>query len=226
MKDAFGSRLPEIFQTPVRHAADRKVPGEAARRLPEHAKCILPVWGYSFVRTFLEQGLPTLLAPGNVPALAGALPCEFVIMTSYEDAPYLRVHPAFRRLSEVCRTEIRYIDHLITGTSYSTTITLAYTEEVRATGERLTDTCFFFLVSDYILADGSFANILKRMMNGASGVLVGNFQIVYEDALPWLQEQLNRSPLSLSLSARELMRWGLSPSLDCRRQHRQLSLEP
>ena len=177
---------------------------------PKQIKLILPVWGYKFVRTFLEQGLPTLLAPGNVPALAAALPCRFVIMTSYEDAPYLQVHPAFRRLCETCRTEIRYIDHLITGTNYSTTITLAYTEEVRETGTAVTDTAFFFLVSDYIVADGSFANILKRMMSGASGALVGNFQIVEEDALPWLHEQLNRSPLSLSLPARDLMRWGLS----------------
>jgi len=203
--------------TTVRKTLPRRAPpqgrkDEIARRHtpPKQVKLILPVWGYKFVRGFLEEGLPTLLAPGNVPALAAALPCQFVIMTSYEDAPYLQVHPAFRRLCQVCRTEIRYIDHLITGTNYSTTITLAYTEEVRATGEALTDTAFFFLVSDYIRADGSLANILKRVMNGASGVLVGNFQTVLEDALPWLQEQLNRSPLSLSLSARELMRWGLS----------------
>ena len=59
-------------------------------------------------------------------------------------------------------------------------------QEVRATGEGSTDTCFFFLVSDYVMADGSLANIVKRMMAGASGILVGNFQVVHEDALPWL----------------------------------------
>jgi hypothetical protein len=198
----------------LRRSLARVAPPAAApprrQTLPKQIKLVLPVWGYKFVRAFLEQGLPTLLAPGNLPAIARMLPCRFVIMTSYEDAPYLQVHPAFRRLCEVCDIEIRYIDHLITGTNYSTTITLAYTEEVRATGEAVTDTCFFFLVSDYIMADGSLANIVKRMMAGASGILVGNFQVVHEDALPWLQEQLNRSPLSLSLSARELMRWGLS----------------
>jgi SAM-dependent methyltransferase len=190
-------------QEPLRAPPRRHTP-------PKEIRLLLPVWGYRFVRAFLEQGLPTLLAPGNVPALAAALPCRFVIMTSYEDAPYLRVHPAFGRLCETCEVEIKYIDHLITGTNYSTTITLAYTEQVRAAGDAITDTCFFFLVSDYIMADGSLANILKRMMAGTSGVLVGNFQVVFEDALPWLQEQLNRSPLALSLSARELMRWGLS----------------
>lgn len=190
-------------QQPQRPIARRQTP-------PKQVRLLLPVWGYTFVRTFLEHGLPTLLAPGNVPALAAALPCKFIIMTSYEDAPYLQMHPAFRRLCETCDVEIKYIDHLITGTNYSTTITLAYTEEVRAAGEAITDTAFFFLVSDYIVADGSFANILARILRGASGVLVGNFQVVYEDALPWLHDQLNRSPLSLKLSARELMSWGLA----------------
>ena len=38
------------------------------RSPPKAAKLLLCVWGYSYVRQFLECGLPTLLAPGNVPA--------------------------------------------------------------------------------------------------------------------------------------------------------------
>ena len=45
------------------------------RAPPQAVKLLLPVWGYRFVRQFLECCLPTLLAPGNVPALAGTLPC-------------------------------------------------------------------------------------------------------------------------------------------------------
>ena len=60
-------------------------PGE--RRTPPKAiNVLLPVWGYPFVRQFLEVSLPTLLAPGNLPALAKALPCTFILMTSEEDA--------------------------------------------------------------------------------------------------------------------------------------------
>ena len=111
--------------------------------------------GISYVRQFLECGLPTLLAPGNIPAVAAALPTEFVLLTSADDEPYIREHAAFKTACRICKTEIRPIDHLITDGNYSTTITLAYTEAVRAAGDAMVDTCFFFLVSDYIVADGS-----------------------------------------------------------------------
>jgi 2-polyprenyl-3-methyl-5-hydroxy-6-metoxy-1,4-benzoquinol methylase len=192
-------------------AREAPSPGMAPPRSPpKSVQCVLPVWGYAFVRQFLELGLPTLLAPGNVPALASALPTRFIILTKLDDEDFIRHHPAFRRLCEVCPTEIHLIDHLITGSNYSTTITLAYTEVVRAAGEDMLDTCFFFLVSDYIVADGSFKSVLDRMLNGRSGVQVGNFQVVLEDALPWLQEQLNKSPTSLAIPPRELLQWGLN----------------
>src|SRR5947209_1974296 len=154
------------------------------RSAPSAIKLVLPVWGYEYVRQFLEYGLPTLLAPGNVAALTKELPCEFIILTSTDDEEFLREHANFKRLSAICETEIRPIDHLITDGNYSTTITLAYTEVVRSLGPAMVDTCFFFLVSDYIMADGSLLSALKRMLGGASTVLVGNFQVSREDAMP------------------------------------------
>lgn len=177
---------------------------------PAAIKLLLPVWGDRFVRQFLDVGLPTLLATGNVPALASMVPCEFVILTSEDDEPVIRLHPTFRALQKICATKIRLIDHFITGGNYSTTLTLAYTEAVRAAGPAALDTCFLFLLSDYIMADGSLAHVMERMMKGASGVLVGNFQVAVESAFPWLHEQVNRSTPALALQARELMRWGFA----------------
>src|SRR6202050_3965869 len=133
--DDHGAVTPPLLRTPLKAV-----------------KFVLPVWGYSYVRNFLECSLPTLWAPGNVPAVAAAVPSQFVILTSADDATYIREHPAFRRLAAACETELRLIDHLITDGNYSATITLAYVEAVRESGEAMVDTCFFFLVSDYILA--------------------------------------------------------------------------
>jgi hypothetical protein len=181
-----------------------------ARRSPPRAiKVLLPVWGYNYVRQFLECGLPTLLAPGNVPALATALPTEFIILTSVDDETTIREHAAFRHLAATCETKIRPIDHLITEGNYSTTITVAYAESVLAAGEAMLDTCFFFLVSDYIVADGSLANALKRMQRGISAVVVGNLQVAREDALSWLEGKIAGNELSLALPPREMMRWAL-----------------
>jgi hypothetical protein len=186
-----------------------RAPAGEGRGPPQAIKLLLPVWGYRYVRQFLELGLPTLLAPGNIPALAQSLPCEFVILTSTEDEAYIHDHPAFARLSAICRAEIRLIDHLVTGSNYSTTITLAYAEAVRATGSAMLDTCFFFLVSDYIVAQGSLAGVLKAMQAGASGVQVGNFQVTAEDAIPWLREELDPASNTLALPPRDLVGWAL-----------------
>jgi hypothetical protein len=176
----------------------------------KRVRCLLPIWGYPYIKKFLEVALPTWLAEGNLPALSAALPTEFVLLTSREDETYLRAHPGFKRLSAACKTTVHYIDHLITGNNYSTTITLAYAEAVRSLREEMLDTCFFFLVSDYIVADGSFGNVLKRMQAGRSGILVGNFQVVEEEALPWLVNTLQTSPQVLRLTSRNLMKWALS----------------
>lgn len=173
-------------------------------------KLLVPVWGYHHVRHFLDCSLPTMLAPGNVPAVAAALPAEFVILTSANDEEYIRQHPAFKALSSSCKASVKLIDHLITDGNYSTTITLAYTEAVREVGDAMIDTCFFFLVSDYIVADGSFGNALKRMQKGISAVVVGNCQVVLEDAMPWLRDQLATSRLMLALPPRMLMGWALN----------------
>ena len=128
----------------------------SSRRPPARTvRLLLPVWGYRYVKLFLEFSLPTMLAPGNVPALAGMLPCTFVLLTSSADAGAIAEHPGYQLLSSICSTEIQLIDDLITGDNYSTTITLAYERAVRATGADMLDTCFFFLISDYLVADVS-----------------------------------------------------------------------
>jgi len=83
------------------------------------------------------------------------VPTEFVLLTSREDEIYLRAHPGFKRLSRYARRGSFYrpSDH---GTNYSTTITLAYTEAIRApatTCSTPVSCCWFH----YIVADDRFA---------------------------------------------------------------------
>jgi hypothetical protein len=174
---------------------------------PTAVKVLLPVWGYRFVRQFLDFTLPTLLAPGNLPALASALPCQFVILTAEQDEDFIREHPAWQALERICDVEIVQIDDLIMDGNYSTTITLAYALAVRRTGEQMIDTCFIFLVSDYLMADGALGNVLKRMQTGVSAVLAGNFQIIAEEAIPLLTRKLTAGSVAMPVAPRELLRW-------------------
>src|SRR3984957_574920 len=78
-------------------------------------RCLLPIWGYAYVKKFLEVALPTWLADGNLPAVSRMAPTEFVFLTSREDEIYIRAHPGFKRLSAICETKVHFVDHLITG---------------------------------------------------------------------------------------------------------------
>jgi hypothetical protein len=185
-------------------------PLSGMRGPPKYVRCLLPIWGDRYVRQFLDVGLPTWVAEGNLPALARTLPTNFVLLTTKEDEGVIQRHPMFERLKTLCPVVIHRIDHLITNFGHSTTITLAYAEAVRSVGLQMLDTCFFFLVSDYIVADRSFSNVLKKMKGGCSGVQVGNFQVVQEDATPWLSAKRDSVSGVISFSSRELMGWGLS----------------
>jgi 2-polyprenyl-3-methyl-5-hydroxy-6-metoxy-1,4-benzoquinol methylase len=177
---------------------------------PKAIKVLVPVWGYKFVHRFFNFSLPTLLAPGNLPALARTLPTEFVFLTGRVEEAMIRESPGFRRLSQVCDASFELIDDLITEGNHSTTVTLAYARAVRRVGAAMLDTCFFFLVSDYIVADGSFASVIKRMMAGTSAVQAGNFQVVEEDVALWIAEGRKHGKDALVLPPRELMRLALA----------------
>src|SRR5262249_26860229 len=145
-----------------------------------------------------------------VPALAEALPCQFEFLTTADDEPHIRQHPWFEKLSKVCQTRVRTIDHLITARNYSTTITLAYAESVRAAGSAMLDTAFIFLVSDYLMADGSLRSVLARLRSGSNAVLAGNFQVVAEQSIQSLRALIAPGEPDLALSSREWMRWALA----------------
>src|ERR1700704_5503956 len=66
------------------------------------AALLVPVWGHSFVSQFLEFSLPTLLAPGNIPAIVQDLPLRVVVLSSRADEPLIRAHPSWRHLQQLC----------------------------------------------------------------------------------------------------------------------------
>ena len=175
---------------------------------PQAVRLLLPVWGQRYLRRFFEFSLPTMIAPGNIPALAATLPCTFVFLTSAQDAELIAEHPGYRYLSAICRTEIVPIDDLITGDNHSTTITLAYERAVRAAAA-ITDTCFLFLIADYLVADGSFRHVLARIQEGVSGVLAGNFQVTEEDAAPAFHSTFASGDVALTLEPRALAAWAM-----------------
>jgi hypothetical protein len=180
------------------------------RNAPRAVVLLLPIWGSRYVSQFLEFGLPMLLAPGNLPAVAGELPTRVVLLTGEADVPLIRAHPSWRRLQQVCAAEIETIDDLITQGNHSATITLAFARAMRACGPAITDTCFILWMSDYLVADGSLTALLQRFKSGASAVFAGNFQVVAEDAIQSFRRAIDPAATSIAISSRELIAWSLA----------------
>ena len=172
-------------------------------------KLLMAVWGEGHIHHFTQIGLPTLLAPGNVPALAAEYPCEFVFLTSTNDEEIFLEHPAVRALQKLCAVSFRPIDDLIGEGNYSTTVTLAYARAIQSCGEGMLNTYFIFLVSDYIMADGALRGLMKHIRDGRSGVLAGNFQVIHEDTGADLREAVDPDSHVLAIPPRRLMRYAL-----------------
>ena len=170
-------------------------------------RILLPVWGKRYIEQFLDFCLPTLLAEGNLPALCRRAACTFVLSTRTRDVEIVRSNAYWQTLERLCAVEIVAIDDLISS-SHSTTITFAYADGIRSCKSERVDTCFIFLVSDYVLADGALDNVFARIAAGASGVLAGNFQMTSEGAESYLL-RARGDKSCLSIKPRELIRLAL-----------------
>jgi hypothetical protein len=170
-------------------------------------RILLPVWGKRYVEQFLDFCLPTLLADGNLPSLCRRGACTFVLFARAKEIEAIRRNRFWQALQRLCAVETIAIDDLISD-SHSTTLTLAYVRGIRSCKSGLLNTCFIFLVSDYVLADGALNKAVSPVVAGASGVLVGNLQMTSEEAASVLL-QARADKLYLSIKPRDLARLSL-----------------
>lgn len=173
------------------------------------ARILLAVWGESFIKHFLESSLPTLLAPGNVPALATTYPLTFVFLTRPSDIPVFAASPAYQKLVQICKIEFISIADLIQLTNYSSTLTYAFDRAIRQTGAAMLNTYFIFLTSDYLMADGSLRGLMRYMQKGYSGICAGNFQVVEEKITPLLARHYDAATHVMQIGPRELLEYSL-----------------
>jgi hypothetical protein len=162
------------------------------------------------MQSLLEFCIPTLLAPGNIPAIARMLPTKFVLMTRAKDVSLVEGHTTWKRLSEVCDVEIRCIDDLVTRDNHTASITLAFRRAILASGHAMSETCFILMNSDFLVADGSLTTVIRKIRNGCDCVLAGNFQIVAEEASRYLKPHIDRDSRSLTLDSRRLLKFSFS----------------
>ncbi len=170
------------------------------------ARIIMTVWGEGYLTEMLEVTLPAVVAPGNLPALAELVECEYVLVTESAFFDRIRATPIFQRIEAVCSARLVSLDDLVmTRNHYGMTLTHAFCRGFEDLGAAMTDCHLIFLNGDFILADGSWRNLARKIVDGHSLVVAPSYCAIKERVEPILRKRMAAAgEESLVIPQREL----------------------
>lgn len=166
------------------------------------------IWGERYRRYLADYCLPSLLSPGNIPALGDLTSSRFLIATTKEDWAEIQKEPILDRLAAHVRPEFVAIPppppgvsscvHMGVGHKLVTTITA----ENRARG--------VFLTPDLLVSDGTLRTANQRAEAGAGVVLIAAYRFRDRPLLDLINATGRVRPGEpLCISSRELTDFGL-----------------
>jgi hypothetical protein len=191
--------------TEVRTAPARRDETENSAPTRLKARVIIPVWGAKYVERLGAACLPALLAPGNLPHLARHFDCELVIVTESRLFDAIRALEPIERAKQWCDLRLVAMDDVMSHPSYyGLTITHSLYRGFTDLGEDAKNVWCLFLNADFILADGSYRTLVKRIQAGARCILAPSYCTVDETAMPQLRERAAANGGVLALPPREM----------------------
>ena len=75
--------------------------------MKQTARLIIPLWGEAYASKLVTMTLPALLAPGNLPALAGMFDVELVLVTETRLFDTIRQASSFQLVSQSMPHQLR-----------------------------------------------------------------------------------------------------------------------
>lgn len=171
----------------------------------QRVRVIIPVWGAKYLGRLDAACLPALLAPGNLPHLAEHYDCELVIVTESSLFPAVRELPSIKLAERYARLHLIAIDDVLSHPFYyGLTITHALYRGFSDLGEAAKDVWCLFLNADFILADGSYKALVKRMQNGERCIFSPSYCVIEEDVRPGLNKRAEEGNGTLAMAPREM----------------------
>ncbi len=175
--------------------------GHAASR----ARIIISVWGEKYVARLDFACIPALLAPGNLPHLAQHFSCELAIVTEEKLFDQVRALPGIIAAQQWCKLELIAMDDVMSHPSYyGYTITQALYKGFTSLGEAARDVWCLFLNADFILADGSYRSVVKRIQQGERCILAPSYCSIEEEVKPVLERRAAEGGGVLAMAPREM----------------------
>jgi hypothetical protein len=177
--------------------------GTIASPLP--TRVITYAWGEQYLDILLSLTIPALLAPGNLPYVATATPCELVILTEERFFPAASAHRSIIRAKQFCGVRLIALDDLIAQKDkYGMALTYALHRGFSNIGPTMTDSWEIFLNADFILAEGSLRTVISLLAQGERLVASPSYCVNALAVIPELRKRVCKDTGSLSIPPREL----------------------
>lgn len=171
------------------------------------ARLVTTAWGEAYVSKLLEFTIPALLAPGNFPAMARDFDLELAVAAESRDFERLRDSEIMGRLSRYATPVFRPIDDLVDHPAgYGQALTRALHRGFDDLGERMVGAHLMFLNADFIVADGGYANLAKRVLAGESLIFAPSYCTVSEAVEPVLRAARDPETGALRMPPRAMAR--------------------
>src|ERR1700722_1924636 len=174
------------------------------------ARLITTAWGDRYVAELFDITLAAALAPGNLPPVVELLDWDVVILTEEARVEPVREHPVFRGLARLCPVELRPVDEFVTrADAYGMALTYALFRGFEDLGEDMVNVHMLFINSDFVLADGSFRTVARKILEGERLILAPSYCVVGEVVGPKLERWRDGETSAIVATARELAALGI-----------------
>ena len=171
-------------------------------------RMLIPLWGAQYYERWLSLVAPALLAPGNLLHLNERAELELVFLCKSRDLDFLQCNATIRLLGEQVRLKTITIDEFFpphTAVSYGVPLTLAYAKGIQDLGDAGLGTFVMLLNADFVLSEGSLAQVLRRLDDGYHIVTAPSLRVVENEVRPILEERLEKHSGPGCFSARAMM---------------------
>ncbi|MEW6368780.1 MAG: PfkB family carbohydrate kinase [Acidobacteriota bacterium] len=164
---------------------------------------LFPIWGRSYINEHLSLVGASLLAPGNLPAVAAQRRPAFTFLTREKDRSELERHAFAQALAGMAECRFVFIDDIIdyalhsSGRHLTHALSLAYMRGFEAENHDHSEVFFVILNGDKLFSDGSFSRALEICREGYRVIYHGNFRAT-ECVKPLLAAKIRDGVLVMS----------------------------
>jgi hypothetical protein len=164
---------------------------------------VTSVWGYSYTQAFVDVALPSMLSPGNLPALSNPSHNLYQILTTAADRATIEASPAFHRLCAIMPVQFNIIE-LPTEAADRHKLQ-SYCNRLGIMTADAFDAAIVFYNPDVIVADGGMRSLERMVAEGKRAINVLGIRMIREQVLPLLQSYRAPGGEQLTISPRQLI---------------------